>query len=151
MSARRRITTFVNVVMPRRPDGPVSPGWLRVRCNIYRDCPRGVPTYQGEAKMCKKSRLAISSPDEFLVLFSFSRTIFRWSFYSLVPRLQQSNMLPSNMLMLVAGNMLPASQQHVSFCIQKNYRRSTNWQQFCCRQQVTCCRQHVAGHHVALV
>jgi len=29
-----------------------------------------------------------------------------------------SNMLPGNML-LVAGNMLPVSRQHVSFCIQQ--------------------------------
>ena len=36
-------------------------------CNIYRDYPRSVPR---EAKMCKKSRLAISSPDEFLIFLT---------------------------------------------------------------------------------
>jgi len=53
------------------------------------------------------------------------------------------NMLLGNML-LVAGNMLPVSRQHV-VC---SNRWATNWQQFCCRQHVassnmlkaTCCR-----------
>jgi len=46
---------------------------------------------------------------------SQSQLFYCWT---VKPRLHQGNILPGNML-LVAGNMLPVSRQHVSFCIQQ--------------------------------
>jgi len=53
-----------------------------------------------------------------------------------------SNMLPGNML-LVAGNMLPVSRQHVSLCIQ----HQTGNKLATILLPATCCfKQHVAGN-----
>ena len=60
------------------------------------------------------------------------------------------NMLPDNML-LVAGNMLPVSRQHVSLCIKQQTGNklatillpaTSCLLQTCCRQQAVCWRQH---------
>jgi len=56
------------------------------------------------------------------------------------PRLHQNNMLPGNKL-LVAGNMLPVSRQHVSLCIQQ---QTGNKLATILLPATYCLKQHVA-------
>ena len=56
----------------------------------------------------------------------------------------EQHVASNEQMLLVAGNIVACILATLYPFVSSN-RWATNWQQFCWRQQATCCRQHVAG------